>query len=201
MTIYKMICELYTEFFRQVSLNGNFVYVPDGRGKKKDPLIICRFINWLNKEYNGQVDINFLIDYFRFQFSHYIGVKTSYGRNIIMIHWIIGQGAVKRWKERDVRKKWIVRVKLKNEVQLKLTSTYNKIKRNKENIFLKIYQYEENDKRRFYNTIKGFQYCLFTTTLYNPKSDLCSGCDFLIDCQDLLNVNHPKLYKLRIDNE
>ena len=203
MTIYRVICELYTEFFRQVSLNKDFVYVPDSKGGyKKDQLIICRFIKWLKTEYKEQADINFLIDYFKFQFSHYVGIKTAYGRNVIMLHWIIGEGAIKRWKERDVRKKWIVRVKLKNDVQLKLVNTYNKIKkRDNKHIFLKIYDYEEKDKQRFFNSVKGFQFCLHMTTLYNPKSKLCSSCDFCIDCQDILNVNHPKLYKLRIDNE
>ena len=192
--------DLYTEFFRQVSLNKNFVYKPKNHGLLKEQLIICRFIKWLNKEYNQQVDINFLIDYFKFQFSHYSGVNTQYGKNVIMLHWIIGQKAIDRWKNRDVRKKWLVRVKLKNEVELKLTQTYNNInKKRKQNKFKDIYKYEENDKRRFHNTEKGFQYCLYTTTLYNPLSKLCESCKFNIDCRDILNVNHPKLYKERID--
>ena len=134
MKIYKIICELYTEFYRQVSLNRNFTYIPMNSGPKKDHLMICRFIKFIKTDYNEQADIDFLINFFKFQFSHYIGIKTSYGRNAIMIHWIIGPAAVKRWRERDVRKNWIVKVKLRREVELKLSETYNKIRKQNSNI-------------------------------------------------------------------
>lgn len=202
MKVYKIICELYTEFFRQVSLNKNFTYIPRNYGNLKEQLIIVRFIRWLKEDYNEQFDINFLVDYFKFQFSHYSGIQTKYGKNIIMLHWIIGDKAIKRWKTRDVRKKWIVRVKLRNEVELKLVETFNRIKKQdkiNQSIFTKIQNYEEEDKIRFFNTIKGLNYCMLMTTLYNSKSELCSRCNFKEPCKKTLNENHPKLYKLRID--
>lgn len=202
MRVYKIICELYTEFYRQVSLNRNFTYNPSHSGLKTDQLIICRFIKFLKTDYNQQADIGFLIDYFKFQFSHYSGINTSYGKNAIMLHWIIGEKAIKRWKDRDVRKKWIVRVKLKNEVELKLVETFNKIKRQdraKQGIFINLQKHEEIDKNRFFNQDKGFDYCLVTTTLFNPLSELCLSCNMNKHCKTILEKNHPKLYKLRIN--
>lgn len=196
MRIYKLICDLYEEFYRQVSLNPDFKYFPDSKGNKKDQLMICKFIKFLRKDYNQQYDINFLIDYFKFQFSHYAGVKTKYGTNAIMIHWIIGPTAIKRWQDRDVRKKWLVRVKLKSEVQLKLFKVY---KQKLNNDFVTVYAYEEVDKMRYHNTENGFAYCRFMTTLYNPASSACKTCIFKDKCKTILQENHPKLYKLRID--
>jgi hypothetical protein len=167
---------------------------------KKDQLLICKFIKYLDQNYKEQVDIVFLIDYFKFQFSHYVGIKTKYGTNAIMIQWIIGPKAIERWKTRDVRKKWIVRVKLKNEVELKFVKTYNKIlKQNSENRFIQLHKYEEDDKQRFHNTGNGFQYCLYNTTLYNPLSNLCLSCLNNDKCKKILSINHPNLYKQRIN--
>lgn len=203
MKVYKIICELYTEFYRQASLNTNFTFTPMYfRRGNKDHLLICRFIKFLKTDYKDQVDINFLIDFFKFQFSHYCGVRTQYGKNAIMIQWIIGPAAIKRWRERDVKRKWLVRVKLKNEVELKLTHTFNQLtrERRRENqTFTKIYDYEEIDKSRHFNTEVGFQFCLYNTTLYNPKSKFCSTCNFRNECEKILQNNHPNLHKIRID--
>lgn len=200
MKIFSIICELYTEFYIQVSLNRNFKYNPSHSGMKSDHLIICRFIKFLKQDYNQQADINFLVDFFKFQFSHYVGIKTSYGTNAIMLHWIIGPKAIERWKQRDVRKKWIVRVKLKNDVELKLLTTYKKInQKDEKQVFLLIHKHEERDKAKHHNTNKGLNYCAFTTTLFNPKSTFCTSCIFKENCKILLSKNHPKLHKLRID--
>lgn len=197
--MYKLICELYQEFFRQISLNKNYIYIPDSSGNKKDQYLIVMFIKFLNKNYNQQVDMNFLIDYFKFQFSHYAGtVNSKYGRNSIMIHWIIGPKAIKRWKERDVRKKYIVKIKLKKEVEINLKNVF-KINNNNDKIFNKIYDYEERDKERFFNEDIAFNYCLMLTTLFNPKSKFCSGCRFKENCKKVLRENHPNIYKNRID--
>ncbi len=197
--ISQAIIQLYTEFFRQVSLNKNFIF----KRWSKDIKTISKFSDWLLKEYKQeQIGILFLIDFFKFQFSRYAGVNTQYGRNIIMLNWLIGDKAKKAWLDQKHSKKWIIKVKLKKSVEIQLIKAFEEqIKNSKSSAlksrYLKIHEHEEIAKQRFFNTKKGFLYCHGTTTLYNKKSSLCSECLFKEDCQESLKSQFPKLYDIR----
>lgn len=201
--ICKATIELYTEFFRQVTLNKNYTFIRFGR----DIIQIGRFADWMLTQYKPeQIGITFLIDFFKFQFSRYAGVNTAYGRNAIMIHWLIGNKARQAWLNQKHSKKWLVKFKLKKEVELRLIDAFKEqlkkqsntkaIKRHK-----KVHLHEEVEKKRFYNTKKGFLYCHGTTTLYNKKSALCEGCKFKTDCIISLKNQFPELHKIRISDD
>jgi len=201
--ICKATIELYTEFFRQVTLNKNYTFIRFGR----DIIQIGRFADWMLTQYKPeQIGITFMIDFFKFQFSRYAGVKTAYGRNAIMIHWLIGKKAQQAWLDQKHSKKWLVKFKLKKEIELRLIDAFKEqikdektikaIKRHK-----RLHLHEEVEKRRFYNTEKGFLYCHGTTTLYNSKSELCAGCKFQEQCIATLKFQFPKLHKIRIKND
>lgn len=199
----KATIELYTEFFRQVTYNKDFTF----RKLPKDLKIISRFCDWMLKKYKPeQIGIDFLIEFFKFQFSRYAGKQTQYGMNVIMIHWLIGDKAQKAWDEQKYSKKWIVKVKLRKNVEIRLLEAFKsqiKIakKQNNKQSYLKVHQHEETAKKRFFNLKKGFLYCHGTTTLHNPKSDFCNRCNFKQECIISLKAQFPNLYKLRMDNE
>lgn len=201
MDIEKVIISLYQELFRQSTLNRNFVFIPT----HNERVSIEKFSKWIEEKYfKSEIDTGFLIQYFEFQFSHYYGMTTRFGKNRVMLNWIVGKKAIERWEERDLSLKWTVKVKINSEFTLNLKNTF-KEEVKKKNIDLKssfiieINKNEEHYKQRFYNTLKGFAYCQLFTTLYNPKSSLCDKCTNKKLCTDILKNELPEFYKLRVD--
>lgn len=192
MDLYTATIKLYEEFFRQVTLRSYFSYFP----KLNDKILICKFIRWVNVNRASKANVAFLIGYFEFQFSHYSGVETRYGKNCIMMNWLIGAKAIKRFEERNVSKRWLVRLKLKEEVGLNLNKLFKENVKTKKTI-VRLYPQEEQDKQRFYNKPEGFLFCLTTTTLYNPLSELCLNCVNKIDCMKVLEVDYNKTFLAR----
>lgn len=201
--ICKATIELYTEFYKQVTLNRAFEF----KRYSRDIIQVGRFADWMLTQYKPeQIGITFLIDFFSFQFSRYAGVNTQYGRNAIMIHWLIGKKAQEAWNSQKHSKKWLVKYKLRKEVELRLIDTFKEqLKNTATKIavkrYIKVHVHEEVEKKRFFNTKKGFLYCHATTTLYNSKSPLCTECKFSADCLASLKKQSPKLHKIRTENE
>lgn len=183
---------LYESLYQQISLKTHYRFLPN----RTDKLLICKFIRWIRVNKKTHANVDFLIAYFEFQFSHYEGVQTSYGKNSIMFNWIIGPLAIKRFEQRKVSQRWLVRLKNKN-IKLNLKKVLQNFDKVKKPYVNQIYPYEEQEKLRFYNTPKGFVYCLNTTTLYNPISEVCSKCKNRTDCIKTLKSEFPKLFELR----
>lgn len=196
--LFKIIIKIYEELYRQATMSDNFTF----RNNDNEVKMIWRFIEWFQKTYPNQQNIGVIIKYFEFQFSHYEGVITSYGKNSIMIGWIIGKKAQERWMSRDIKKYWVVRYRLNKEVGLKLQRIFKtkqqllKLHQNKK-LLTKIHDYEEKDKQRFYNTEKGFVYCTIMTTMFNPISIWCNGCKYKEICEKTLLHNLPKTHTVR----
>jgi len=182
---------LYESLYQQLSLKSHFKFFPT----VSDEILIEKFISWVNVSKQSRANPDFLIAFFEFQFSHYSGVQTKYGKNQIMFNWVIGPKAIERFEKRTISKRWLVRLKNK-EIGLSLKEALKPVKiiKSYEN---KIYDFEEKEKQRFYNTPKGLLYCLTTTTLYNPMSKLCNECNNKEDCLKVLENEYPKLYNKR----
>lgn len=193
MSLYECILKLYEEFYRQVSLKGHYVFYPSTNDKK----LTCKFIRWIKNNKKSHANSSFLISYFEFQFSHYSGIETKYGKNQILFNWLIGPKAIERFEKRNVSKRWLVRLKMREEVDLNLNKAFKNFGKPKTTYVNKLYDYEENDKKRFYNKPQGFIFCLTTTTLFNPISQICLNCNNKIDCKKALQANINKLYILR----
>jgi hypothetical protein len=195
--IYLAVIKIYEEFYRQATLRQYFEFKHHPMERKQ----IISFTKWFKKEYKEQKSIEVLIQYFEFQFSHYAGIQTKYGKNSIILSWLIGVKARKRWIDRDKTKHWLVKFRLK-DVDMKLHKAFKderlleKIIKNQK-IFSQLNSYEEKEKQRFYNTLKGFIYCMTTTTLFNPLSQFCNGCTNQNVCKTTLENHLPKIYKLR----
>ena len=182
---------LYESLYQQLSLKSHFKFFLT----VSDEILIEKFISWVNVSKQSRANPDFLIAFFEFQFSHYSGVQTKYGKNQIMFNWVIGPKAIERFEKRTISKRWLVRLKNK-EIGLSLKEALKPVKiiKSYEN---KIYDFEEKEKQRFYNTPKGLLYCLTTTTLYNPMSKLCNECNNKEDCLKVLENEYPKLYNKR----
>lgn len=195
--LYPATIATYEELFQQATLNKNYKH----KITRRDRLLICRFIKWINKKYHStQINESLLIQFFEFQFSRYSGIATPKGKNVILLHWIVGPKAIKEWENRVVKKRYLVTWRINKEFKLQLKKAFVEVKV-KSNIFLlKVSAYEEQSKVRFYNSPEGYVYCGQMTTLYNPLSDLCKECNYKQDCQERLKLNFEKLYKLRIND-
>lgn len=202
LSIFKAICLLYQDLYRQLSLNTSFIYKPS----RNDKITIIKFIGWLRANYlKEQIGEDFLILYFKYQFYRYAGIQTPKGRNMIMMNWIVGAKAISAWQDRNPKLHYKVNFKIKRELQLTLLSSLSSLKsfrvnNNNQLFILKIHVYEEVEKEKYYNTTVGFVYCAQMTTLFNEKSVLCNGCKFQQDCIKRLKTNYPRIYRARLPN-
>lgn len=194
--LYPAVKELYQHLYRKATLHSNFNY----QTNRRDRLIICKFIKWINGAYKQhQINESLLIQFFEFQFSRYSGIVTPKGKNNILISWLIGPAAIKHWTSRNVKKRYLVTWRINKDFKLHLKQTFTTIKVNRVPAYLlALNEYEEESKKRFHNKPEGYLYCKQMTTLYNPFSELCRDCDFKDDCIDRLKINFEELYKIRI---
>lgn len=200
--LYKLTITLYEELFRQATLNTSFQFIP----QKRDRKLIFKFIYWLRSKYiKEHITVNLMIQYFEFQFSRYVGTySTGYGKNKIMLNWLIGEKAIGAWESRDIQKKWLVRFKVKKDVGLRLNKAFqseNSVKRLRKTkaSFLETNVIEEQYKQKFFNQLTGFLLCDMNTTLIHPKSEFCCKCQFANECKELLKTKYPLLYQMRYE--
>jgi len=202
MNIYKATLTIYEELFRQSTLNTSFVCRMDRSARKT----LFKFCFWFKDKYTPeQRTVNLLVQYFEFQFSRYSGgYSRNHGKNKIMLTWLVGKKAIGEWETRDVRRKWFVRIKLNEEVGLRLQKAFRNERAEKAvartlSVFNNMSDIEETAKQRFYNTVEGYLYCDMMTTLYNPQSKWCKGCEHAEECTERLRQMYPKLYNSRIN--
>lgn len=200
--IYEIVCQIYQELYRQATIRPKYTYDP----KHADHELIQKFVQWLQKHYKpGQIGEDLLVQYFEFQFSRYSGVVTKYGKNSVMMNWLIGQKAIATWLKRDLSKKFLVRYRCNKDFKLNLRKHFApakqvKVNQQKRNFLSQINKTEEFEKKRYYNKHVGYLYCGDITTLYHPASEVCNGCNFKDDCTKRLQKSLPNVYKIRFNN-
>lgn len=202
--LFEASIKVYEEFYKQVGVKSDFRFKP----RKSDYITTIKFVKSMDAQYKlDQIDIDFLIDYVKFQFSNYVGKSyNKYGSNAIMYQWIFGEKAFKRWMERTVKNKWIVRVRLKDSIVLDLRKAFRTKEREQKlketyNNLVNIQPYEEAQKEIYYNTDKGFAHCVMLTTLYNKRSNFCKRCINKEDCIKVITEQFPKIHALRENHE
>lgn len=203
MNLYKDVRLLYENLYKQCTQNKNYVYKSVDRDRK----LILKFIVWIIKKYGkDKITNDLLIQYFEFQFSYYRGVITPSGKNSIMMNWIVGPMAIKRWEERNIKENHVVRWRVQRDnIKLSISDEVKKKKVNKALLFRYLKQInpiEEQEKLRYLNKRIGYIHCRDFTTLYNPNSEICNKkCAYKEQCIKRLKKNFPKLYKLRMGDE
>lgn len=171
----------YYEYFYQ-KLSGNYSY--NYFLTKRDRLIINNFLfifenNGIKKESLGP---NFWYSYFCFQFEYWRTKYTFLGKNKVILSWIIGVEAYKRWNSKSKDWKWfsdnnLIRLFGINKQDL-IPIVVQKQDINKLNINQEIL------KKNFAETNK-LGMCFFYTNLYNDKSEICLNCKEQVDCKKL----------------
>ena len=192
---YSIVHYLYQLFYQKMYGNDDYVFNPSEQALKQ----INKFLVLLNERYKLEtIGVNFLITYFVFQFDYWnkceIKEKTNWS-NRIQLTGIIGDKAFVRWNTRDINFDWTM-------YQSEFLRKYKIITREIKDFFkeektLITNIAEELEKKRFYQTDRGFLNCIQTTTLYNHHSKLCILCKSKVDCKTMLKTNYPKIYEIR----
>lgn len=198
MNYLKLIEELQTHFFRQVSGYENYKF----KVQQRDVAMIAKFVKWGKENYKDSFSTDFLINYFEFHYSYYSRITTRFGKGVIMLNWIVGEKARERWKDRDLKNNRYIKFSLNKNSQgylknLYLSSRQKQKDREKIKYILEINNLEEEFKKAFYDSEKGFLFCCQQTTLYNGNSELCRNCKFKEQCKETLKSNYPKVFKIR----
>ena len=157
------------------------------------------FLKELERQYNvNQLGCDFLWKYFIFQFNFWKKAKLKKGIEID-ISFVVGKKAFDRYQKRDQDYDW----QLINDGNRK----YDRKKFDLVLGFQENEKFEQQDekeididdvyRRKFYNTDKGFDYCITYTLLYNNKSKYCKECKFVEECLEVQKHVYLTVYKDR----
>lgn len=195
---------VFQEYYRQVTLNQDFVFELDKTGKREK--LINRFIDYVDTKYDlKSVGMDFLINFIESGFNLYFDAKhLKYGTKSIQIEWIIGSKAIERYEKiRDKDNKYFRKFrKIRKDITLRISDKFKSasitnVKAINELLISGTLDFYESEKAKFYNTSEGLLWCMMNTTLYNHKSKLCSVCSNRNKCKQILKENYPKLYTIR----
>ena len=142
------------------------------------------------------IGMDFIKSYLEYQFQSWFntGTDKDYSKTV-RFNWMFGQKAIKRYRVFDPKtNRKIVQGHIK-----KLGIYKPKIAHKSDipELIIKIRTSEENFKREYYNTRRGFAWCIANTTLYNHRSSLCACCEFKNECKDILKEQYPRVFKKR----
>lgn len=157
---------LYEYFYRQVSGNLKYKFKP----KDQDHRMIDKYLTNLTDSHGNE----YLYEYFCYQFSRYADLETRFGKGKVMLSWIIGEAALKKWREASPEERyWGDQLKLTYH----LTNPFpTKIEP------LNISQNKERERRRFYSTDRGLIHCT-ENNLWDAKSKYCIFCKYKNYCK------------------
>lgn len=165
---------------------------------EKEESLIDNFVIKFYKE-NKLLTEDMLVDYFLFQYKYWSDKKTT---RKITLNWIIGNKAYIRWLNKKPNWRYFVNrdftQKFDYNHHLYLLNQKESNKRHLENLNI-ITSTEEANKAKFFNSDKGYTFCLITTTLYHPKSSYCKECVNSLECKTTLLNLHPHIYRSRIE--
>ena len=186
---------LHQHFYRKLTNQPHWIFRPTDR----QLAMVERFTKLLHKKYGylASVGQDFLTTYFIFQYQYWKDLETEvFGKNKVMIGWIVGPKAWKRWCDRDVSYDFLIHQgDIAKQLNIR-SSEINEIfeKKSTDPIYSDV---EEEEKMRFHNTPKGQAWCVQETTLYSKRSKACIKCRFQTSCKEILKVRYNGLYNAR----
>ena len=169
----------------------NYMHSKVRRDKPKNRSAKCidTFLQMFKEFYGNSVGESYFYDYLLFQFEYWYNLETKL--NYIPVDWVFGKKAIGRWFDRG-EKSLFFAYQLASKLGIKKSSAFP----NKKGL-LRIVDYEENYKKKKFNTHEGFFICLTFTTLFSKESDLCNKCDFMKFCKLELKNKYPVVYLRR----
>lgn len=204
---YSIIHYLFQLFYRKCTDKSFGVYNRDKKKKKpfvfkpteKELVTISNFIKLLDKHYGlDSIGLNFLITYFVFHFDSLnfrTGSSFKFKNSTVTIQFVVGKKAFQKWLDRDQNFDWSIKTSeflFENNISLSQIKDFFQTEN-----FVFLNKSEEIAKQLFFNTDRGFLYCIERTTLYTHKSKNCLTCSFKDDCKKLLKLNYPNIHKAR----
>ena len=195
----ELVPQVFERIHKRSALNFHYKFRPNA-GEKK---LLHSFVEWLNSKYEPH-DLNgdFIVNFFTFQFSRYLDARKYLGKKQIMFSWLVGPKAQQVWEGREISS--LANYKVKKAYQrANLNLDLGSFKQQKVKNHFKVDQLnrgEEVEKERFINTPIGYLHCRDLTTLYNPKSLLCQGCTYKNMCILRLKQHLPLVYQVRLNN-
>ena len=152
------------------------------------------FVEEFSKREGVTITKGFIRDFTEYGLQSWFNPDVSNGdKQRVRFNWIFSRKAIERWDALSAKaRKRCVRTCLMRDYDIT-----NNVRPKLNKAFTSIRPVEERFKREFYNSRKGFSWCIANTTLYNHKSMLCGGCKFRVECKDILQRNYIKIYKLR----
>lgn len=181
---------------------------------------LYNFTKFLKDKHQEYLNIDWLFDYFNYQFTYWDFIRTSKLKDskeyLINLHWVIGQKALKRYLTRTKKDtyyynsvfypKYIIKkqelidfLNIKNFIEEKEDETV--LEEDRVIIINPLNKEEEALKLQKYNTNEGFFLCLSFTTLFKFNSDTCINCIFKNKCKSVLKQKYPVLYQKRFANK
>lgn len=205
----------YEEYMKAVTTDTGFKL----KMNSKIDSTINGFIDWIDIELStklmkkGSLRVNyeFLVKYFDYTFNYWLWKydedpisMSKYGLKSIQLNWCIGSAARLRFKKNSEKVEFLRKDrqlrKAGVEILKKLQSKTEEQKEAFRHTFLSGSNVlEEEEKELAYNTPEGLLNCISNTTLYNPKSKLCQGCNLRMRCKEILKVQIPNIYKFRFN--
>jgi hypothetical protein len=176
------IIKFYEYFYKKLSGDFNYIY----RLSKKDKIIIENFLklfekNGVKKESLGK---EFWFNYFSFQFEYWRTKYTYLGKNKVLLSWIIGIEAYKRWINKSKNWKWFSDNNLIKLFNINKSDLIPK-NQNKKNFEIDR-QNQENLKKQFEQKGENkLGLCLLYTDLFYNSSKICLSCKDKIDCEKI----------------
>jgi hypothetical protein len=168
---------------------------------------LTRFLETLEKHYGtlAAVGPELFKHYLTFAFGKHAGRSLYDNKNVIAINWLFGKPTVQDFLTATRGRKWGIRKRLtrlgvdahlpQHEVQ-NSPKQVQKLKQ-ETSIYSSLPPYEEKERKRFFNTLKGYTWCAQLTTMHHPQSEICQGCKWAEKCRQRQELNYPGIYKLR----
>ena len=176
---------------------------------------LYNFANFIKENKAHYLTIDWLFDYFNYQFSYWNFIKEEKEKNgglyLIQLHWILGKKALKRFDSRSNKDSYFYHSNFFPKFQIKKEDIVEALDKkglveikddseeeDKSELLNELNKKEEQYKKLKYGTIEGFNICLNFTTLFRFDSELCQKCKYKTNCKKTLKVNYPKLHQKRI---
>lgn len=194
MTLEELTLHFY-EYFYEKKYNIKGLKLNQSDISKKHA---ATFVGLLKKKYNNSVGREFLYRYFIFQFSYWESANftaTNPYNKSINLTFIIGKKAFERFVNRDIEWDW----KLENSryvTQYKIVKSdlVHETDIKKKTVLCGTVDTEAAFKLAQYNKPQGLVNCIDFSTLFNPKSSICNGCNYQDSCRMILQQTYPVIY-------
>jgi hypothetical protein len=184
--------KLYQYFQRKIKKNELYVFKPT----QKDITSLNNFLKYLESKIEiSSLGERYFFEFVSSQFKFFSELKKSRAGDSIYFNFIFNKKSVDRYLNRKDSSDYYLSLFL-NKYHCSLENVSNVYyKRN-----LLDFSYEEeikeskNGKERLLN-------CINFTTLYNQKSEICKGCEYIEECKSILKLFYPSIFNLRFKNE